>query len=428
VAHSNSTGVWTVIPASGANGPATVHLWNNTLHGNFTNLMMEGVSEFAVVNNSLSQPTLYHTRITTTGSGELAYNNVFGPGQTEGSPPVSNQTSHDPLYRDAARFDFRLAAGSLLVDAGTSSTVGVGTTYQSNPPTVDGDFTLRVAPHDIGAFEYSAVGNGVIDAGEQCDDGNRRPLDGCDVNGMIETLYVFQGPLYATDSACDCVYTVDNTGTKSPLRRLNAPAPASMATTDDGVLVIMDSQTGTLGTYDPESGQRRSLCTGLPSMAALAISPVALPGPGVTFPAGTLFGVNTHLVAINQRRCQWRTLGPVGPSGTEVIAGLDFHPDGTLFGAQLSPPGQTESLFTIDTVSGQGTAIGLIGGGVFDRVGSIVFDASGVPWVSDINATAPKVHRVNPQDASIILSIPLPTLPAGFPFSPQGLGIVRPED
>jgi len=424
VMHSNSgEGVLVEIAAQGSGGPAGVFLGNNTLHGNDKNLVVTGVGDLVAVNNSLSDATFTQYDVMA-GGGAMDHNNVsgaIGPGPS--SVPVSNEDSLAPSYRDAAGFDFRLDAGSDLIDAGTSLPVAGFT-----PPADDGDGAVRVPPSDVGAFEYGPCGDGVVapGVGEQCDDGNRRSRDGCDAACQIEPLYVFEGPLYATDASCDCAYTVDKAGIRKELQTINAAAPTSMAVTPSRRLVMEDGQTGRLLTWDPATGKKRTICAGLPVVQSLAVSPVDLPGPGRTWPAGTLFGAERQLYAINPKNCRTLMLGPIGPTGTEVIGGLDFDADGTLFGAQSSSsPALPESLFRIDTRTGRGAAVGP-SLPAFGQVGSLAFDGNGVLWISDVDPASPGLLRLDPGNASIIHRIFLPALGPGQPASPQGLGLLRP--
>jgi hypothetical protein len=56
------------------------------------------------------------------------------------------------------------------------------------------------------------------------------------------------------------------------------------------------------------------------------------------------------------------------------------------------------------------------------------FDANGVLWASDINTASPRLVRLDPETGTIVLAVPLPVLPSGYPMSPQGLAVVRPPE
>ena len=424
VLHSNiGQGLSVTISAlSSAGTAATVFVGNNTLDGNFINLRATGVGTLIAVDNSFSHSTAANYSVLTGGAGQMDHNNTFGGTQAgTSSIPVSNLSNLAPGYRDPAAFDFHLVASSPLRDAGTSAAV-----LGYLPPTDDRDGTPRSAPNDVGAYEYTPCGDGTVDdlLGEQCDDGNRDDGDGCDASCQIEPGYVFDGVLYATDAHCDCLYTVDGAGIKTLVAPLPAQAlsPTNMAVHPLGSLFVVDNSTGRLYTVDPATGIAVKACSGLPNLHGLAINPVDVPGPAGSWPAGTLFASRTSLYVIDPSDCGLTDLGPIGAAG-EVFSGLDFRPDGTLFGAQLAAFGQPESLFAIDTATAQGSLVGTIGPG-FDRVGSLAFDANGVLWVSDINTSNPRLVRLDPQTGTILHEIALQFLGAGQPFSPQGLGLV----
>ena len=108
----------------------------------------------------------------------------------------------DPLFVDAAMDDLRLSSTSPYIDAGDNSAVppdiadldGDGDMAEPTPLDLDGNprfvddsgtpdtgdpGTLARPLVDFGAYEFTLCGNGDIDPGEQCDDGNLNDGDAC---------------------------------------------------------------------------------------------------------------------------------------------------------------------------------------------------------------------------------------------------------
>lgn len=89
----------------------------------------------------------------------------------------ANSIFADPQLVDPAAGNLHLAATSPAVNAGDPAFVpGTGETDIDGGPRING---ARV---DIGADEAGQCGNGVPEAGEQCDDGNLVDCDTCDSN------------------------------------------------------------------------------------------------------------------------------------------------------------------------------------------------------------------------------------------------------
>lgn len=84
-----------------------------------------------------------------------------------------------PLFV-AAPSDFRLAAGSPAVDAGSPA-------FTADPAEQDFDAGVRQSGlrTDLGADEFTRCGDGVTEAPESCDDGNSLSGDGCDANCTV---------------------------------------------------------------------------------------------------------------------------------------------------------------------------------------------------------------------------------------------------
>ena len=86
----------------------------------------------------------------------------------------------DPGYVDPEGGNFHLSSQSPLIDAGT------------NPGDVSSDLGFAVRPqgsgYDIGAYEFTSAGqcgDGIVDSGEQCDDGNASNWDECMTNCAV---------------------------------------------------------------------------------------------------------------------------------------------------------------------------------------------------------------------------------------------------
>jgi cysteine-rich repeat protein len=110
----------------------------------------------------------------------------------------NNIFTDDPLFVDVSNDDFHLKnTNSPAVDAGIGS-FPYFFSHTPSPHLLDHDGNQR--PHngvyDIGAFEYDGAppppppptgcGNGTLEAGEECDDGNSDDGDGCSSSCQIE--------------------------------------------------------------------------------------------------------------------------------------------------------------------------------------------------------------------------------------------------
>ena len=123
------------------------------------------------------------------------YNLYFFPGDPGAAAFVLNDTAYaglaawragtgqdgssifaDPLFVDAGSGDFHVSAVSPAVDGGPPG-------FVPDPGEVDLDGTARLigSAVDLGADEVTC-GNGTVEPGEECDDGNAVSGDGCDVN------------------------------------------------------------------------------------------------------------------------------------------------------------------------------------------------------------------------------------------------------
>lgn len=123
--------------------------------------------------------TLANTSEAGAGSATFVWQNTTYRSFTAyraGSAQDANSFFANPQFVGPGAEDFHLAAGSPAVNAGDPAFVpGSGETDIDGSPRVSGG---RV---DIGADE-ATCGDMVVDAGEQCDDGNSTNGDGCDNN------------------------------------------------------------------------------------------------------------------------------------------------------------------------------------------------------------------------------------------------------
>ncbi len=142
-------------------GATNSRVYNNTLYKNapqsfegdimlvFSGVDGGGANNTQITNNIISDSTGWAIAIEDNGSsGVTAQNNLFfnnSGGTVTGAVSQSNNKSGDPLFANAASFDFHLRSGSPAIDAGTTLSA----------VTTDFDGLTRHAPYEIGAFEVA---------------------------------------------------------------------------------------------------------------------------------------------------------------------------------------------------------------------------------------------------------------------------------
>ncbi len=154
---------------------------NNVFYAGAQNLLI--YSESGNVNNALD----YNLWFADAGAGSAVFvwKNTGYSGFASylaGSGEDAHSVFADPQLVDAGAADFHLSSTSPAVNAGDPGfAAAMGETDIDGAPRVSGG---RV---DAGADEVTC-GDGVIDAGETCDDGNLVDCDGCDSNCTDSSL------------------------------------------------------------------------------------------------------------------------------------------------------------------------------------------------------------------------------------------------
>jgi hypothetical protein len=136
---------------------------------------------------------------------------------------------------------------------------------------------------------------------------------------------------------------------KDPLTYIGAPAEIISGVTfsSKGEMYGIGSNDGNLWRIDPVTATARFVGTSGQSIFALQFGP-----------RDKLFGAGAELWNIDPSNGKAALIGPIG--GNVLISGLDYAPDGVLYGN--SDRFTTDSLYRIDPWTGRGTLIGPTGG------------------------------------------------------------------
>jgi cysteine-rich repeat protein len=176
---------------------------------------------------------------TTCGSvgGPTYYYNVTIPPNTRVNTVVMGGTGFDAVVKVLTACDATSCVSR------TDATFGGGTETVNLENTTASDITRIVAVNGFGTgstgtygvvFTYTVLpcGNGVIDAGETCDDSNRTAGDGCSSGCQVETDFSCVG----APSVCTRLYT--RTTISTACLDVSASAPLTTTEADDGATSI----------------------------------------------------------------------------------------------------------------------------------------------------------------------------------------------
>lgn len=161
------------INGGGVSG-GTTDFTNCTVANNYAGISGGGLAGDAIVKNSIiwgNSAGTWADQIN--GSALVSYSNIGGGWDGEGNIDAN------PLFRTTAKSNYELQSTSPCIDTADTSVA----------PEIDIFGTDRTAA-DMGAVEYFAVtwvcGDGVLETGESCDDGNTEDGDGCSATCEIE--------------------------------------------------------------------------------------------------------------------------------------------------------------------------------------------------------------------------------------------------
>jgi cysteine-rich repeat protein len=196
--EGGNTGVW--LATNGMGIATVVNLTNTTIYGTkFNSVYLSpgtGASSTANIKNSIivGSATSQYGINALTGFGQTAanvtYSDVWGHpmGNYVNAMAGTGCISQNPLFVNPPE-DLRLQMMSVCIDAGTSTGAPTLDIEAKKRPT-DGD-GINGAAHDMGCYEYGAkapCGDGLLDPGEACDDGNVISGDGCSSTCEMESM------------------------------------------------------------------------------------------------------------------------------------------------------------------------------------------------------------------------------------------------
>ncbi len=255
---------------------------------------------------------------------------------------------------------------------------------------------------------------------------------------FAETAGALPLSVYGVDSSCNCLYVVDvDTNRNATVTQIGSGLGfglvASLATDIDGALFAVSNtgggaSQGELIRIDTATGVGTSLGTGVGVVGGLAITPVSVPGPTTTWPAGTLFGTRSvtastdELIVIDKTNASVTVVGSTGMR----ISGLAFRADGTLFAGELDAMSSNDRLLSLSTATGASTIIGTLSPSV-DIVGALLFNPNGELLGSDAATTSARLFLIDQKTAQVSEVIALSNaIPQGLAWESGTLTSVVP--
>lgn len=199
---------------------SSLTLQHATIYGNFDGIYTSGGTTTVV--NSIITDNSDDGIDRNSGSVSISYSNVWGNNGSdfEGTSITqgAGMLSTNPFYAGAPN-DLRLTSTSACVDSGTDASVTVDRDGATRP--IDGDM-INGPGFDMGAYEFAPVtvcGDGIIGAGESCDDGSNNGQygfcnSGCSGPGPFCGDGTMNGPEQCDDGNGDntdsCLSTCQN--------------------------------------------------------------------------------------------------------------------------------------------------------------------------------------------------------------------------